>query len=163
MSRILATLLTFTTYGTWLRGDPRGWTENARPQPPDPALQLADRRRLKHAPYRIPDHQLLALGRAVGRALIDRLNLRILALAVHPTHLHLVIASTDEPIPRIVKCAKDSARHHLNPGRPIWTAGYDKRFCFTDAAVTARIRYVEKHNLQLNLPPRPYDFIVPPI
>jgi len=51
MRKTLAVLLTMTTYGTWLRGDRRGWVDHGRVLPPDPELQGADRRRMKHPPF----------------------------------------------------------------------------------------------------------------
>ena len=46
----LGTLLTFTTYGTWLRGDARGWIDGVL-MPPDPVLESADRGRMVHPPF----------------------------------------------------------------------------------------------------------------
>ena len=51
MGRTLAIMLTMTTYGTWLRGDRRGWVDEGRILPPDPELESADRARLKHEPF----------------------------------------------------------------------------------------------------------------
>jgi hypothetical protein len=51
MANTLATLITMTTYGTWLRGDRRGWVDDGKILPPDPILEAADRRRMKHPVY----------------------------------------------------------------------------------------------------------------
>ena len=83
----------------------------------------------------------------------------IVAMAVRTWHVHTVIAATEHRLPKVVKCAKDAARWELRPGRPIWTAGYDKRFCFDEASVRRRIAYVERHNTEIGLPARPWDFI----
>jgi hypothetical protein len=58
-----------------------------------------------------------------------------------------------------VKCAKDAVRYGLSPGRPIWTDGCDKRFCFDVRSVQNRIRYVERHNEQYGWPAKPWSFI----
>jgi hypothetical protein len=43
MGNTLATMITMTTYGTWLRGDYRGWVDDGRILPPDPILEEAAR------------------------------------------------------------------------------------------------------------------------
>src|SRR5579871_2714290 len=142
----LGTLLTFTTYGTWLRGDIRGWIDDGVLMPPDPVLETADRGRMTHPPFLLETDGLLTLGEAIGVALRDRQRHTILALTVQTWHAHVVIGVTPVRVDQVVKCAKDAARYHLRPGRPIWTDGYDKRYCFDVPSLTARVRYVEKHN-----------------
>jgi hypothetical protein len=160
MPKTLAIMITMTTYGTWLRGDMRGWVERGgRVLPPDPPLEAADRARRKHPVFLFDASRLLEIGAAIGHSLRDRLHLRILALAVRTWHVHTVIAATEHRLPKIVKCAKDAARWELRPGRRIWTAGYDKRFCFDEESVRRRIAYVERHNTELGLPAKPWDFI----
>ncbi len=92
---LLGTMFTMTTYGTWLRGDRRGWVDDGRILPPE-----------------------------------------------------------------VVKCAKEAVRYGLRAGRPIWTADYDKRCCFSASALRGRIGYVERHNTAAGLAPRPWEFIV---
>jgi hypothetical protein len=45
--------------------------------------------------------------------------------------------------------------------RPIWTEGCDKRFCFDVRALVNRIRYVQRQNERMGLPPAPWPFITP--
>lgn len=160
MDQILATMITLTTYGTWLRGDHRGWVDDGKTLPPDPELELADRQRLKHRPYLFQPSQFIHVGRCIGESLLQRKNASLLAITVQTWHCHFVFGPTDHSIPDIVKCAKDAARYGLRIGRPIWTAGYGKRFCFDRAAIRTRIGYVERHNIESGLPARPWDFIV---
>lgn len=42
----LGTLITFTTYGTWLRGDQRVRVDHGTMMPADPPLEAADRGRM---------------------------------------------------------------------------------------------------------------------
>ena len=159
MGRTLAIMVTATTYGTWLRGDRRGWVDDGEILPPEPRLEAYDRTRMKHEPYLFPADRLLAVGQMIGDALIERLGVSILALHVARWHTHFVIAATDHDIADVVKCAKDAARYGLKPGRPIWTADYDKRFCFDVPSVRNRIAYVERHNIAMHWPARPWNFI----
>lgn len=137
----------------------RGWVERGTIRAANPNLATADRRRLKHPVFLFEQDQLLDVGEMIGRALIDRLDLAVLALAIQRQHVHLVIGSTPHDIGHVAKCAKEAVRYGLRPGRPIWTGGYDKRFCFDDASVMARVRYVERHNEHMDWPPRPWGFI----
>jgi hypothetical protein len=47
----LAIMFTLSTYGTWLRGDARGWVDDGIIFPSDPQLEDADRGRMKYPPY----------------------------------------------------------------------------------------------------------------
>lgn len=97
----------------------------------------------------------------VGQA-VKSLNGAVLALTVGSWPLRVVTSYMHVPIPTIVKTIKDCVRPGLGYRRPIWTAGYDKRYCFHPASLLARIRYVQKHNVQDGLPPDPWDFITTP-
>ena len=159
MNQTLATMLTMTTYGTWLRGDARGWVDRGIIWPENPQLERVDQGRLKHPPFRFKQGDLDHVGAAIGQALRERLEVRLAAMAVQTWHVHLVVMATRHPIGNVVKCAKDAARWVLLPGRPIWTRSYDKRFIFDEMSLRNRIDYVERHNVQMGLPARPWPFI----
>ena len=157
--RTLGIMLTMTTYGSWLRGDQRGWVDDGVIFPADPPLEAADRARLKHSPYRFSPLQLFNVGGMIGRAVIERLHVTVLAMTVQTWHVHFVIGHTSHGVESVVKCAKDAVRWGLKPGRPVWTEGFDKRFCFDAAALRKRVRYVEKHNVRVDMAARPWDFV----
>lgn len=157
--RVLGVMVTCTTYGTWLRGDRRGWVDDGVVYPPDRELQEADHSRLKHTPFQFAEDAWHTVGELIGRALIDRIKQRILALTVQTWHVHWVVAASEVPIADVVRCGKEAVRYGLRPGRPIWTDGYDKRFCFDEASLVARIGYVERHNIERHRGPRPWPFL----
>jgi hypothetical protein len=161
MGRTLAIMVTSTTYGTWLRGDRRGWIDDGRLMPPLPWLEANDRTRMTHEPYLFDAARLLDIGRMMGDSLVTRLDVAILALHAARWHFHLVIAATPHDVADVVKCAKDAVRYGLRPRRPIWSDGYDKRFCFDEPSVRNRIRYVERHNEAQRWGSRPWAFITP--
>ena len=163
MGETLGIMFTSTTYGTWLRGDTRGWVEDGILYPPDPELETADRERMKYEPFLFRRDDLWRVGKCIGESLRDRQGHRIFALTVQVWHMHLVIAPTDVHVSQAAKCAKDAVRWELRPGRPIWTDGYDKRYCFDEESLRARIEYVERHNLAMGWPARPWDFIEVPV
>ena len=159
MNDTLAILFTFTTYGTWLRGDERGWIEDGRLMPPDPVLERDDRDRMKGELFLFCKADLHCVGAAIGESLIERKDALIYALTVQTWHIHFVIASARHPVADIAKCAKDAVRWRLRPERRIWTKHYDKRFCFDNATVRDRIAYVERHNERIGWPAKPWPFI----
>ena len=159
MQHTLAILLTLTTYGTWLRGDRRGWVDKGLLLPHNPDLEAADRRRMKCPMFLFHTEQLEEIGGMIGTSLQERLHMRILALTVQTWHVHTVVMATEYPVEKIVKCAKDAVSWELRPGRIIWSDGYDKRFCFDETSVHARIEYVERHNMRIGLAAKPWSFI----
>ncbi len=161
MPRTLGIMLSSTTYGTWLRGDRRRWISDGVTYPPQPQLEAADRARLRHPPFLFPHGQRHRAGELIGEA-VDGLNGKVYALTVCRYHMHVVISYVHIPVPQIVKAIKDAVRKGLGYRRPIWTAGYDKRFCFDRSSLIGRIVYVQKHNIQDGLAPDPWEFIVKP-
>ena len=162
MANTLATMLTMTTYGTWLRGDWRGWIDHGEIFPPDPELESADRARMKHPVFLFPRDGLLDVGQFIGTSLVERLQLKIYALTIGTWHAHIVVGPTRHAIGDVVRTAKDAARYGLKIyDRPIWTTGYDKRFCFDERSVRNRIQYVERHNERHGWPAQPWPFLTP--
>lgn len=155
----LAIMFTMTAFGTWLRGDKRGWVQDGKTYPANPTLEAKDRAKLKHPPFLFDAADLFGIGNAIGESLMERLEQRILAMAIRTWDVHFIVSKTNIDVSRIAKCAKDAVRYHLRPGRPIWTTGYDKRFCFDEQTVHNRVRYIEQHNTEQNQPARPWAFI----
>ena len=162
VANTLAIMLTMTTYGTWLRSDQRGWVDDGQVLPPNPLLEDDDRKRMKHAVYLFERDRLLDVGGFIGKSLSERLTIRLWAMTVQTWHVHLLVGPTSHAVADIAKCAKDAVRWGLRPDRPIWSDGYDKRYCFDDTSVWNRIRYIERHNLQQDWPAQPWAFIETP-
>jgi len=156
---LLGTMFTITNYGTWLRGDKRGWVDDGKTLPADPELERADEARLKHPPFLFCPPDFQRIGVCIGESLRMRLEQRVWALAVNTWHVHFVVAASRYGPAEVVPCTKDAVRYGLRAGRPIWTAGYDKRFCFDERTLRTRIAYVERHNLALGWAARPWEFI----
>jgi len=151
-----------TAYGTWLRGDRRGWIEDGRLMPHNPPLEAHDLRALKFPPFTFDRHQWSAVGQWIGDALRTSLARHVVALTVQSWHVHFMVDLRDCDVARIVKCAKDAVRWGLRADRPIWTEGYDNRLCWDETTVRNRIEYVQRHNLSVGLPANPWAFIETP-
>jgi hypothetical protein len=97
----------FSTYGQWLRGDPRGWRErhhrlhcdgDYRNPPPADAMQrllyARSRRLLKRTPVVLsPKAQAVSCEAIRGK--LDRDGLNVAALAVCSTHAHVIVGCCD--------------------------------------------------------------------
>jgi len=82
----------WTTYGTWLPGDDRGWMRKGDPavQPPDPELLRASRDKMREEVVLLDGEQ----QRVVGDTIADHCRHRgwkLLALAVKGNHVHVVV------------------------------------------------------------------------
>lgn len=117
---------------------------------------------MRLAPYLFNSADLSGVGQAIGDSIRGRLGLSLWALTVQAWHAHFVVGQTDVAMDRVAKCAKDAVRWALRPNRPIWTQGYDKRFCFDRPDVWRRLCYVEQHNIDRGLPAKPWAFLEEP-
>ena len=103
MPPVLAYFLTWTTYGTWLRVDDRGWAEIGddgvtRYAEPDPERVAADRERLKHEPIVLSPDMRRVVDRAIRDGCAHR-DWRLHALNVRSNHVHALV-SANKPIDR---------------------------------------------------------------
>ena len=159
MRTTIAIMITATTYGTWMRGDRRGWIDKGVLKPQNETLEAHDRQRQQHEAFRFTKDQLLEIGAMMGKSLTERQRHKILALTIQTDHFHLLVGATFVDVPEIAKCAKEAVRYGLRLGRPIWTKGYDKRYCFDLQTLESRINYIEAHNTRMGWPAKPWNFI----
>jgi hypothetical protein len=149
---MLGYMITWTTYGTWLQGDERGYAKDGAILPANEKLEESNSQlQVRDAVY-ISEAQQRAVREAILKEAATRCQ-KIYAISVEATHVHVVVGQTGEPIDKMVAYYKTAARLALqekgHTGR-LWTRGYDKRFCFDDASLTARIEYVKSHNHPAN-------------
>lgn len=151
----LAYHLTWTTYGTWLPGDARGWVKKNRAgiQLPDPELENRLRKKMKEAPV-VLDSVQRAL---VERTIQDHCTIRrwiLHALNARSNHVHVVVTADREPDEVMSQfkawCARklsDAAglRHAVakHAGWRRWfTEDGDKELIEDELYLTSAIRYV---------------------
>jgi hypothetical protein len=158
----LAMMITMTTDGTRLPDEERQCVEQDVLLPAEPIRARTDRQPPHAPPLLFARDQLLYVGKLIGHALRDSLGLRIWALAVQTWYVHLVVAATREPIEGIVRCAGQRVAEGLELKRAIWGDGYLKRLGFDQETVGRWITYVERHNIAIELPPRPWPFVESP-
>lgn len=141
-------MITWTTYGTWLQGDKRGYVKKGEILPASPELSDSNKQNLTKNPVKLSKAHREIVTKAILKK-AEQLKHKIYALAVSYNHVHIVTDITPESIGTIVKYYKMAGqvalRKHDITGR-LWTKGFDKRYCFDKKTLKSRIDYVNSHN-----------------
>ena len=148
MGKVFGYMLTWTTYGSWLQGDTRGYVRDGR--------ILSGNEKLERANKSMRVGRAVTLGKAeceiIKRAMLaegERIGEKILAVSVGSKHVHVVIAAGGKAISKVVSRLKCAAYYEVKKDgadKRLWTQGYDKRLCLDEQSLVARIGYVERHN-----------------
>ncbi|MBN2594153.1 MAG: hypothetical protein JXA81_11650 [Sedimentisphaerales bacterium] len=81
MAKTLGYMITFTTYGTWLQGDERGFVKNGVTCAANQSLTDSNKQNLSKNPVKLSkSHRAIAAKAIYEKA--NRLNQNVLALAV---------------------------------------------------------------------------------
>lgn len=148
VSKLVGYMVTWTTYGTWLQGDKRGYVKDGRIFEGDQTLLRLCKGLQKGQTVKLTKREKEAVRRAILSE-SQRIGQNLEALAVCTNHLHLAARPCCKSIERIVSMYKSVATRVLRSvGRsgPIWTTGFDKRFCFTESDLAKKIEYIQNHN-----------------
>jgi REP element-mobilizing transposase RayT len=152
MDAPLAYFLTFTCYGTWLHGDPRGSVDDAHNVvgtpvlPLDPARHARERERLSEPPYHLdgPRRRVVLEGL---RAIARRKGWDLHAAHVRSNHVHLIVTAAGPP-ERVLNDVKAAASRRLNRAFPAerrrtrWTRHGSTRYLWTEQCVAETVHYV---------------------
>jgi hypothetical protein len=148
MPKTVGYMLTWTTYGTWLQGEEKGFVKDAQVRGENVALKTDCDKKLKGSAVRFRGKEKAIVGDAIVEA-SGRFKQRIRAIAEHSNHVHIVCEYVDVPIGVLVGHYKNVARVALQKdgfvGR-VWTRGFDKRYCFDEKSLQERIEYVRRHD-----------------
>ena len=141
-------MVTWTTYGSWLQGEKKGYVKNGRVLAQNDRLKLTNQRQQKYPTVKLNTEQ----KQIVENTIIEearRINHKIFAVVVCSNHVHIVAEVSEESIEQVVHRYKYSATLALRKfgilGK-IWSKGFDKRFCFTDSELENKVGYVRSHN-----------------
>ena len=151
MSDLLAYFLTWTTYGTWLPGDERGWVHhrNSGIQPPDSQRAAQARKLMKACPVRLSDKQREIASETI-RASCRAKGWHVHALNVRSNHVHIVLNAADQGPERAMSFLKAWASRKLNEifspsvRQRWWTRHGSTRYIKTAASLDKAIEYVRR-------------------
>ena len=147
MAETIGYMLTWTTYGTWLQGEFKGFVKNGEVRGDNVALRKSNIKSLKGGVVKFRRKEK-AIVRAALMEAAKRFKQRIRAIAVHSNHIHIVCEYVDVPLGVLVGHYKNAGRKALKKAGfegSVWTRGYDKRYCFDEKALQGRINYVRRH------------------
>jgi hypothetical protein len=145
-------LLTWSSYGTWLHGDPRGsYDRKGRRRatkfiPPDIRLEALRRSQLEYPPLLI-DAPMRRVIRLAIEAECDFRKWKLFALNVRTNHIHAVMPAIVPPS-RMLQAIKAAATREvrtaklLEPGRPAWTSSGSKTWLLDEQERADAIDYV---------------------
>ena len=141
-------MLTWTTYGTWLQGERKGWVKDGKVMGGNAKLRQANASVQKDKTFRLNKRQKQIVRHGIEEA-AEAIGQRILAIAVCSNHVHVVVENIDETIGKVVgryKKAGSQALKCAGSSGKVWTNGYDKRFCHSAREMQNRITYVKRHD-----------------
>ena len=143
-------MLTWTTYGTWLQGENKGWVKDGKVFGGNKNILLQNQKNLKNEPIRLKRREKEIVRNCILEQ-AQRRGEKIKALSVFSNHVHVVIAGSYENIELVTRKYKAGATAALHKAgfacnQKIWTTGVDKRYCFDNKELHARVKYVMEHN-----------------
>ncbi len=149
MNEIVGYFITWTTYGTWLPGDRRGWRRRiGGVQLPAPPLEQWCRGQLSGEVVLLRDCD----RETVERACREHARFRrwtIYAINARTNHVHVVISANDRP-QKVRDQLKANATQQLRrQDSPLvrektWTKGGDCQVLYSDEALTSAVQYVDE-------------------
>lgn len=147
MEKLIGYMVTFTTYGTWLQGDERGYVKDRQVLEGNERLLAANKRAMRQEAVRLTRRQREIVREAILNE-AKELKQKVFAICVWSTHVHVVGENIGTTIDRVAgryKAAATKAMRSTGFEGKVWTKGYDKRFCYDEDAMKKRIAYVERH------------------
>lgn len=148
MGRMIGYMFTWTTYGTWLQGDMRGYVKKGKVLRGNENLQKTNRKYQKDKSVRLTKANRQIVRKAILKE-AERLGQTIYSMAVCSNHVHIVANRIDEKIGKVAGRYKRAGTVALK-GKgfigKVWTKGFDKRFCFDEKSLRDKIDYVRRHN-----------------
>ena len=144
----LAYFITFTTYGSWLHGDPRKSVirQDGTPEmiAPNERLYKHESGKLKNQPIQFDVGQRgIILDTIVSHCLIKKWKLW--AVHVRSNHVHLLVSAEDN-VELVMKGVKSWATRNLRKAGydipMVWTRGGSKRYVFTHEKLKEKTHYI---------------------
>ena len=150
----IAFFLTWTTYGSWLPGDDRGWADGrGHRRGAEPARTLQASRLLAESPLTLGAHQ----QSVVADVIAAHCNIRgwtLHAISCRPQHVHVVVTAVGVSPEDILSQFKTWASRRLKAAsagdqsrssrKRWWTEGGSKKWIYDGAGLEAVVTYVKE-------------------
>ena len=143
----LAYFLTWTTYGTWLPGDERGWNRKDEPgfQKPNPLLVESAEAKMKETAFQLSEPQRVIVEDTI-RTHCEIRNWHLHAVNARSNHVHVVVTAPgykpetvrDQFKAWCTRKLKEAGESRTN----FWTEGGSRRWINTEDDLEAAIVYV---------------------
>jgi len=153
----LGYLLTWTSYGTWLPGDRRGWVDRRAAGPgfpyqePDPKREDRARNAMSEPPVLLDKPARQVVDAAIRRTCAYR-GWIVHALNVRSNHAHIVVSPGDLSPGATMKVLKAYASRALNEAlatrgrKHWWTSSGSTKYLNSESSLFAAIRYVQEQD-----------------
>ncbi len=150
-------LITWTTYGTWLPGDARGWRKRKRgEQTPQPLLQEWCRRQMRGEAVLLGERDRAVVEQACRDHCVHR-NWELFTANARSNHVHVVVFAAMEP-QRVRDQLKANCTRALRiQAEPLtatktWSKGGDCSILPDESALEDAISYVAEGQDRTRLP-----------
>jgi len=147
MARMIGFMATWTTYGSWLQGNKKGYVKNGITLKANPELEKSNKVLLKHDEIKIPKSLRTIVKNAILKE-AEEIGQKVYAIAVCSNHVHIVVESISKTCGysagRFKKAATDELRKYGFRDK-VWTKGFDKRYCYNQQEIEKKITYVQRH------------------
>lgn len=146
MREVFGVLITWTTYGTWLPGDARGWrAKRLGNQPADPQLEAEAREKMKFDPVTLsPDDR--ATVEAACREHCAHRGWTLHAVNARTNHVHVVVVADVKPQTIRDQLKANCTKKLRQQEKPLdrertWTKGGDCEVLYDEQSLQNAIRY----------------------
>lgn len=155
MGEVITLFITWTSYGTWLPGDNRGWRKwKAGEQQPQPLLEKWCQDRLKEKPVLLNESQRKEVEDICRRHAEIRCW-ELHAISVRSNHVHIAITVNAEP-KKVRDQFKANATRVLRQqpapigNEKVWTRGGDIQFIDDEDSLQQVILYITEAQDRIN-------------
>jgi REP element-mobilizing transposase RayT len=147
VARMIAFMATWTTYGTWLKGNKKGYVENGITKVANPELEKSNQALLKKDAVKFPK----SIRPIVKNTILQKaqeLGHKVYAVVVYSNHIHIVLSTIGKnpgySVGRL-KIAVTSIMRECGFDGKIWTKGFYAGYCYNEKDLQKRIDYIQKH------------------
>ena len=147
MARMIGFMATWTTYGSWLQGNKKGYVKNGITLKANPELEKSNIALLKHDEINIPKSLRAIVKNAILKE-AEEIGQKVYAIAVCSNHVHIVVESIGKKCSYSVGRFKKAVINELRKygfHDKVWTKGFDKRYCYNQQELEKKIKYVQRH------------------